>query len=460
MYSLDDTISAISTPIGEGGIGIVKMSGPDVLPILCTLFVPSNGKQCEADSWQPIAHHLHHGHIMDPESQELVDEVLVSYMRAPRTYTRQDVAEINCHGGIVPLRRVLELTLLHGARLASPGEMTLRAFVLGRLDLAQAEAVLDVVRAKTEAGLRVAVEQLGGRLSNQIREVRTGLVDALAYLEATIDFGEDEIPEQDITGQLQAARRRIQELLKSADQGMIYRQGIRAAIVGRPNVGKSSLLNCLLRTSRAIVTPVPGTTRDTLEETINLQGIPVTLVDTAGIADSEDPVEKLGIERSRQALSRADLALMVVEVSEPLQQADWQIGQLVASKPAILVINKTDLDPVAEADQLLPAAKRVRVSTLTQEGLKELEEAIVEAIFSGQVVASDVPMVANPRHKEALQEALEHVLAAEEANGDKMPADFVAIDLTAAVNVLGEITGETATEDLLDTIFGQFCVGK
>jgi tRNA modification GTPase len=454
MYSLDDTITAMSTPIGEGGIGIVKMSGPEVLPILQRVFVSSK------TAWQPISHHLHHGHIMDPDSQEVVDEVLVSYMRAPHTYTRQDVAEINCHGGIVPLRRVLELTLRQGARLASPGEMTLRAFILGRLDLAQAEAVLDVVRAKTEAGLRVAVEQLGGRLSKEIREVRAALVDVLAYLEATIDFSEDEIPERDITAPLQEARRRIEELLSSANQGIIYRQGIRAAIVGRPNVGKSSLLNGLLRTSRAIVTPIPGTTRDTLEETINLQGIPLTLVDTAGIAESEDLVERLSIERSRQALSRADLALMVVDVSEPLQETDRQIARLIGSKPTILVMNKMDLPAVAIVDYLLPTVKRVRVSALTEEGLKGLEEEIVEAVFSGQVMASDVPLVNNPRHKEALQGALEHVRAAEEANQRKMPADFIAIDLTAAANVLGEITGETASEDLLEIIFSEFCVGK
>lgn len=460
MFSLDDTVSAPSTPIGEGGIGIVKMSGPEVLRILHAIFQPTQGRDGRDTPWQPVSHHLYHGHIADPESHQVVDEVLVSYMQAPHTYTRQDVGEINCHGGIVPLQRILELTLRHGARLASPGEMTLRAFVFGRLDLAQAEAVLDVVRAKTEAGLRVAVEQLGGRLSEEIREVRTELVDVLAYLEATIDFSEDEIPERDIATPLGEAARRMEELVKSADQGMIYRQGMRAAIVGRPNVGKSSLLNALLRTSRAIVTPIPGTTRDTLEETINLQGIPLTLVDTAGISESEDMVERLGIERSRQALSRADLALMTVDVSEPLQETDRQIARLIGMKAAILVVNKTDLPGVAVVQDLLPEATQIRVSALTGEGLKELEEAIVKVIFSGQVIASDAPLVNNPRHKDALIAALEHVRAAEQACHREIPADFVAIDLTAAVNALGQITGETVTEDLLEIIFSQFCVGK
>ena len=460
MYSLDDTITAISSPIGEGGIGIVKMSGPEVLTILREIFVPSKSCLNEDTTWEPVSHHLYHGHVVHPRSQEVVDEVLVSYMKAPRTYTRQDVGEINCHGGIVPLQHVLQLTLRQGARLASPGEMTMRAFLLGRLDLTQAEAVLDVVRAKTEAGLRVAVEQLGGHLSREIREVRAQLVDTLAYLEVTIDFTEDEIPERDIRAPLQEAAEAIKELLRGADRGMIYRQGIRAAIVGRPNVGKSSLLNRLLRTARAIVTPIPGTTRDTLEETINLQGIPLTLVDTAGIAESEDLVEKLGIERSREALSRADLALMTVDVSEPLQEADVEIAELIGDKPAILVVNKIDLSQQAVLDSLLPSMRRARVSALTGEGLEALEEAMVEAVFSGKVIASDAPLVTNPRHKQALHEALEHVEAAVDASTSDTPTDLIAIDVTAAVNALGEITGETATEDLLQIIFSEFCVGK
>ncbi|MDH4137757.1 MAG: tRNA uridine-5-carboxymethylaminomethyl(34) synthesis GTPase MnmE [Anaerolineae bacterium] len=469
MYSLDDTIAAISTPIGEGGIGIVRMTGPLAADILSRIFCPGRkrpGTSGERQGESPyplslIPYHLHYGHVVDPQSEETVDEVLVSYMPAPRTYTCEDVVEINCHGGVVPLRRVLELTLRHGARLAQPGEMTLRAFLNGRIDLAQAEAVLDIVQAKTEASLRVAVEQLGGRLSNEIRVMRAFLMDVLAYLEATIDFEEDEIPFQDIGPSLREAIERLEKLLANADRGIIYRQGVRTAIVGRPNVGKSSLLNALLRTSRAIVTPIPGTTRDTLEETVNLKGIPLVLVDTAGItAKTDDAIEKLGIERSRAALAQADLALLVIDGSEPLQSADSEIADLVGDKPAIVVINKVDLTQRAESDGLLPQADRVSLSALTGQGLEKLEEAIVETVFSGRVMTADEPLVSSSRHKDLLAQALDHLKAAEGSHDEGMAADFVAVDLTAAVDALGEITGETATEDLLETIFAKFCIGK
>ena len=454
MYSLDDTIAAISTPLGEGGIGIVRLSGEKALPILRQLFRGVKGDGVLE------SRRLTYGHIVDPASGEVIDEVLASYMRAPYTYTRQDVVEINAHGGIVPLRRILELTLRHGARLASPGEFTVRAFLNGRLDLAQAEAVLDIVQAKTEAGLRVAVDQLEGRLSQEVRATRARLVNLLAYLEASIDFPEDEVPLQDIAPVLEQVRAQIKQLLAHADQGIIYRQGVRAAIVGRPNVGKSTLLNALLRTERAIVTPIPGTTRDTLEETMNLRGIPLVLVDTAGIAATEDLIERLGVERSQEALRRADLALLVVDGSEPLTGADGEIAGLVGQRPAILVINKNDLPQVVAELDLLPDAPRVRLSALTGEGLETLEEAMVEAVLSGRVVASDEPLISNPRHKALLQRALEHLTSAQEAHGQEMPADFIAIDLTAAVNALGEITGETVSEDLLEAIFSNFCVGK
>jgi len=468
IRSLDDTIVAISTPVGEGGIGIVRLSGAEALSILQQLFRPTRSSRTPGPpdsitppSWHPLAYHLHYGHIVDPADEAKVDEVLVSYMPGPKTYTRQDVVEINAHGGVVPLRRILELCLRHGARLAEPGEFTLRAFLNGRIDLAQAEAVLDVVRAKTAASLRVAVGQLEGRLSDQVRAIRRDLINVLAYLEASIDFVEDEIPPRDVGPELEVAQKRLSELLASAEQGIIYRQGVRVAIVGRPNVGKSSLLNALLRTSRAIVTPIPGTTRDTLEETLNLRGVPVILVDTAGITQStEDVIERLGIERSRTALAQADLALLVVDGSEPLTPADQEIADLIGKQPAIVVVNKSDLLTIAPADRLLPEAPHIRISALTGAGLDELEAAIIEQVMGGRVLVSDVPLVSRPRHQALLARAQEHVVAARASLLAGLPEDFLAIDVRAAINALGELTGERASEDLLDTIFAEFCIGK
>jgi tRNA modification GTPase len=465
MYSLDDTIAAISTPIGEGGIGIVRLTGPDAGNVLRELFVP--GAQSCPPHLKPRT--LHYGHIIDPTEGEVIDEVLAVYLPAPRTYTRQDVAEINGHGGIVALRRILGLCLRQGARLAETGEFTARAFLNGRLDLAQAEAVLDIVRAKTEVSLQAATGQLAGRLSDQVRSARARLVDALAYLEASIDFAEDEIPEQNIGTELDQARSTLSHLIAEADRGIVYRQGVRAAIVGRPNVGKSSLLNGLLRTSRAIVTEIPGTTRDTLEESLNLQGVPVVLVDTAGILErSEDPIERLGIERSRAALAQADLALFVVDVSEPLTDADRAIAALADEKPTIVVLNKVDLleaapdtrHPMPGSLGILSNAPCVPVSALTGQGLEALEEAVVVEVFSGQVSAAETPLVTSPRHKEALQRALDHVNAAHTAHDAGQLADLVAIDLAAAVNALGEITGQTASDEILENIFSHFCIGK
>ena len=453
-YSLDDTIAAISTPLGEGGIGIVRLSGPESLAIVDDIW---RGKPLES-------HRLRYGHIVDPDTGEVVNEVLVSYMRAPHTYTRQDVVEINGHGGIVPLRKILHLTLRRGARMAEQGEMTLRAFLSGRLDLAQAEAVVDVVRARTEAGLQTAVNQLAGALSGRVREVRKDLLGVLAYLEALIDFPEDEVPVQDTEGPLRDAAEALAELLSQADRGILYRQGLRAAIVGRPNVGKSSLLNALLRSHRAIVTSIPGTTRDTLEEAINLHGIPLCLVDTAGLAEtSRDVVEALGMERSWAALQQADLVLWIVDGSEPLTEADRVLVASLADKPVIVVINKIDLPSRMDELQvrrLMPDAERVRISALTGEGIMDLEEAIAESVLSGQVVTSDAPMVSSSRHKEALERALSHVEAARLAYGEGLPSELVAVDVSAAVATLGEITGQTVDEDLLETIFSNFCIGK
>ena len=442
-----DTIAAISTPPGEGGIGIVRLSGSEALSIAGSIFPRRLSDRL-----------LQYGHVIDPETGERVDEVLVSYMAAPHTYTREDIIEINCHGGPLPLQRILQLALRHGARAARPGEFTLRAFLNGRIDLAQAESVLDVVRARTEASLRVAVQGLEGRLSSAVRDLRRPLLSALAYLTARIDFPEDEIPPQDVAGPLREASRLLKELISTADAGMVYRLGVKTAIVGRPNVGKSSLLNRLLREDRSIVTPVPGTTRDTVEEVANIQGVPFVLVDTAGIVHSRDAVESLGVERSRRAIERADLVLAVVDVSQPLTDADREIAALIGAKAALVVANKCDLPAQANPGEL--GRETVYTSALSGEGLGRLEEKMAAAALGGRATAPDELLVNNPRHKDALQRAAASLDQALRDLDAGMADDFVTIHLTAGLGALGEITGETVREDLLETIFADFCIGK
>ncbi|MDO8672399.1 MAG: tRNA uridine-5-carboxymethylaminomethyl(34) synthesis GTPase MnmE [Dehalococcoidia bacterium] len=445
MY--EDTIAAISTPIGEGGIGVVRLSGSEARAIAGKLF----GRRLSD-------RRLVHGYIVDPATGEKVDEVLVAYMAAPRTYTREDVVEINCHGGVVPLQRTLELVLRAGARLANPGEFTLRAFLNGRLDLAQAEAVLDVIQSKTSASLRVAMGGLEGRLSGAVRSLREQLLSVLAYLTARIDFPEDEVEEQDVIGPLTVAANTLRELLATADAGMVYRHGVRTAIIGRPNVGKSSLLNCLLRENRAIVTPIPGTTRDTLEEVLNLQGIPFVLVDTAGITESADLAGQMGVERSRQAIQTADLILLVVDGSQALDDCDREVLSMSNGKVVVTAVSKVDLSQAVESYGL--PGRLVRTSAKTGEGLADLERALAEAVLGGRVVTSDATIVTNSRHKEALARSLAQVEAAIHSHTSNLAADFVTIDLALALGSLGEITGETVGDDLLDAIFSKFCIGK
>lgn len=455
MYGTEDTIAAISTPIGEGAIGIVRMSGADALRIVCNLFVPAQ------HDLTLQSHRLHYGHIVEPENRQKVDEVLVGYMQSPHTYTCEDVVEINCHGGTVPLQRILSLCLHEGARQALPGEFTLRAFLNGRIDLSQAEAVLEVIRAKTDASLRSAVGQLEGHLSARIRTVRARVLEVLAYLTATIDFTEQEIPLRGIEPDLVLARDDLRELLHNADRGIIYRQGVKTAIVGRPNVGKSSLLNALLRTNRAIVTPIPGTTRDTLEETLNLRGVPVLLIDTAGFnVQAEGMVEQLGIERSRIVLQQSDIILWVIDGSEPVTYADQTIAALLVDRPVLVVVNKADLPPVAYVDGLLPTSPRVHLSALTGYGLPDLEDRMLEMLLGHGITANDAPLVNSLRHKNAIERAHQHVVNALQSFEAGWPADFITIDLTAACEALGEITGEHVTDDLLGTIFSHFCIGK
>lgn len=445
MY--EDTIAAIATPIGEGGIGVIRVSGAQAKEIVGGVFTK-----------QLMHRRLSYGEIIDPVDNSLADEVMATYMRAPNSYTREDVVEIYGHGGPVPLQRVLKVLVSGGARPANPGEFTLRAFLNGRIDLAQAESVLDVIQSKTDAGLRVAMGGLQGRLSEPLKEIRSKLMDVLAYLTARIDFPEDDVEEHDVLPSLREVREALNRLIDSADAGIVFRQGVRTAIVGRPNVGKSSLLNRLLGQSRALVTAIPGTTRDTVEEVVNIHGIPFLLVDTAGINETTDLVESLGIERTKEMVSRADLVLLVIDQSEPLTRADSEVMEQVNGKTVVAVANKCDLPTLAALETL--ALEYTRTSMNTGEGIEELEERMANEVLGGRAVTSDAPLVSNPRHKAALERAENHLEAAEESILKGMADDFVTIDLTAALNALGEITGETVTEELLDTIFSKFCIGK
>lgn len=445
MYQ--DTIAAISTPLGEGGIGIVRLSGEEACSIAGVIY---RGKLARR--------HLSHGYVIDPERGEVVDEVLVSFMAAPNTYTGEDVVEINCHGGPVPLQYILQLALRYGARLANPGEFTLRAFLNGRIDLAQAESVAGIIQAKTRAGLRLALQGLEGRLSEEIKSLRSQLMPVLAYLTARIDFPEDEIELQDIFQPLNGALQDLTRLLDTADCGIIYRYGLRTAIVGRPNVGKSSLLNRLLRQERSIVTPIPGTTRDTIEEVVNLKGVPFILVDTAGIVHSRDQVEAIGVERSRRAIEQADLVLLVIDISEPVRESDREIIESIGDRVVLVVANKCDLIKEAKPEEL--GWDTVYTSALSGEGLDRLEEKMVDLALGGRIFPSDALMVDNPRHKDALDRAARDLSRALSSAQRGMPDDFISIDLTAALNDLGEITGETVQEELLETIFSNFCIGK
>ncbi len=467
-----DTISAIATALGEGGIGIVRLSGPDAQAILKSIFRNPSGRSRSTFE----THRLYYGHIIDPAVPDQagsnpLDEIMAVYLAAPRTYTREPMVELNCHGGMVSLERVLDLTLRQGARLAEPGEFTMRAFLNGRIDLAQAEAVIDIVRSKTGPGLEQALGQLAGNLSRRIGAVRQGLLGSLAHLEAMIDFPEDDVPPASVAPQLETTLQELDQLLSTANAGMIYRHGIRAAIVGVPNVGKSSLLNALLRSDRAIVTPIAGTTRDIIEESVNLRGVPVLLVDTAGITATEDMVEALGIERSRQALSSADLLVLVLDGSRALSSGDFALVQAVREelarepgKKACLVLNKLDLEPqvtTAEiAGQLLPGRPLINLSARTGLRLDDLEESIARLALGGQNVATRSVMITNERHQRALGLAREHLIAAIASGKAAMPADFISIDLRLAMEALGEITGESVQDSLLKEIFENFCIGK
>ncbi|NMH70773.1 tRNA uridine-5-carboxymethylaminomethyl(34) synthesis GTPase MnmE [Bacillus sp. RO3] len=458
-----DTIAAISTPMGEGAIAIVRLSGDQAFDIGDKIFKGMKGSSMK----EFASHTIHYGHIVDPDTEQVVEEVMVSVMRGPKTFTREDIIEINCHGGLVSVNKVLQLVLKNGARLAEPGEFTKRAFLNGRIDLSQAEAVMDLIRAKTDRAMNVALNQMEGRLSNLIRKLRQEILETLAHVEVNIDYPEyDDVEEMTHNVLLEKSkhvRDEIDRLVQTSEQGKILREGLSTVIIGRPNVGKSSLLNSLVHENKAIVTDIPGTTRDVIEEYVNVRGVPLRLVDTAGIRETEDIVERIGVERSRQVLKEADLILLVLNNADDLTHEDEQLFEAVRGMDVIVIVNKTDLPQKIDIDKVRKLSENhqlVTTALLEEQGIDELEEAISSLFFAGSIEAGDMTYVSNSRHIALLNQAS---LAINEAiNSVEMgtPIDIAQIDLTRTWELLGEIIGDSVHESLIDQLFSQFCLGK
>jgi tRNA modification GTPase len=457
----EETIAAISTPVGESGIGIVRMSGPKAEAIVRRLF------KHRKTPTQFISHHFHYGEIINPETGSAVDEVLVVLMKAPRTYTREDVVEIHCHGGYLILQKILELVLKEGARIAQPGEFTKRAFLNGRIDLTQAEAVIDLIRSRTMAGLEVANQQLRGALFMEMASLKEKLVNHLALIEAHIDFPEEEIEsvslrriQDDLTGMVE----KLEKWIASYEEGKIFREGISCAIIGKTNVGKSSLLNVLIKEERAIVTPVPGTTRDVIEEVLNVKGIPVRLMDTAGLRKTLDSVEREGVKKTREKMDDADLLLLVIDGSRELDEDDREILKKTERRKRVLVLNKKDL-PVMVSEESLKAEFEndpiVHLSALENKGIDDLKEAIYTSVIHRDVRRSpDHLIVANIRHKNGLTQARVNLSNAIKRLEEGSSPEFTAFDIRSCLEALGELVGETTPEEVLNRIFDQFCIGK
>jgi len=454
-HSLDDTIAAISTSLGEGGIGIVRMSGPDALKIADSIFVSKDGRKPSDYGTYTV----HYGHILD------IDEVLLTVMRAPKSYTKEDIVEINCHGGIQAVKKVFDLAIECGARVAHPGEFTKRAFLNGRIDLTQAEAVLDVIRAKTEGSLKAAVGQLEGHLSREVSGLLDALVDIASHIEASIDFPDEEldiIKEEGLEKKINDIVDKMKGLIDSFSEGIVLREGVLAVICGKPNVGKSSLMNLLLKRDRVIVAPVPGTTRDAVEEMISLNGVPIRLVDTAGIGEVKDILYKESSDRSRRYIERSDIIILMLDASSPVNEEDLGIIGLVEGKKKIVVINKIDLSahPTPGVATLFKGEAVVEVSVEKKINIELLEKSILDLVWSGKFTQGQAAIVTNARHKELLDKALDNMLSVCKAVKDSTPPELIAVDLKEAIFNLGLIVGRSASDDVLDRIFENFCIGK
>lgn len=457
-----DTIAAIATAPGDCGIGIVRISGPKSIDIARAIFKPVGRKVIE---FLPDRR-MHYGFIMDPETGRKIDEVLMVAMKAPNTYTREDVVEIDCHGGSVPLRNILSIVVNNGARVAEPGEFTKRAFLNGRIDLSQAEAVIDIINSKSDIGLKTAVNQLEGGLSRRIDVFKDKLLSMMSRIEASIDFPEHDIEEmarEDMKEGISQSIEGLERLISTSSTGKIVREGLSTAIIGKPNVGKSSLLNALLRENRAIVTEIPGTTRDIIEEYINIRGIPLRVIDTAGIRDTDDRIERIGVEKTKRYIDRADLVLLVFDAAMPLSAEDRAVMDIIVGKKVIVLINKTDLRIKLEIEEIQRAFAGhpiVFMSVVEGKGLDVLEDTIYQMVFGGKVKTGDPVMVTNVRHENCLKRAVASLKDAMASIVAGLPLDIISIDLKEALEALGEITGESITDEIVDRIFHDFCIGK
>lgn len=455
-----DTIAAIATVLGEGGISIIRVSGEKSLDIVSNIFKGKNEKGLK--DIKP--YNMRYGFIIEKETEDVLDEVLVSFMKGPRSFTAEDTIEINCHGGVVATKRILEEVIKGGARVADPGEFTKRAFLNGRIDLSQAEAVIDIIRAKTELSMKSAVQQSEGRVSREINNIRGKLLEIIAHIEATVDYPEDDLEEMTadkVSLKLGDVLEEMTKILSTAEEGKIIREGLNTVIVGKPNVGKSSLLNSLLMEKRAIVTEIAGTTRDVIEEYINIDGVPIKIIDTAGIRETEDLIEKIGVEKSKEKINEADLIILMLDLSRELDAEDREIINFINDKKYIILLNKTDLGGKINREEIdnLNSQYVIETSAKTGEGVAVLKDCIKELFFNGEVQSKNL-IITNTRHKEALIRGKEHCIQAVDALKNTSAIDLASIDIRNAWSSLGEITGDTLEEDIIDKIFSEFCLGK